>query len=187
MATEARISLHVMYSHWPVSKILVFVMSLSVIKKSTLAWKWDLCSVYIRLFDELSHGLFAVWPPPHFILLFYICQFEDIVITVRRALPWPPNKHFYKLANQDTRIWLTVTPPCKVQGKWRNNELLKTCRFVFYEQGGRYLLEDSVALYTSNINVIGLYISTVAKIVMRISCWYQRNTLRYGNFRLFHR
>ena len=49
--------------------VLVFVMSLSVIKKSALAWKWDLCSVYIRLFDELSHGLFAVWPPPHFILL----------------------------------------------------------------------------------------------------------------------
>ena len=24
--------------------------------------------------------------------------------TVRRALPWPPNKLFYKLANQDTRI-----------------------------------------------------------------------------------
>ena len=22
--------------------------------------------------------------------------------------------------------------------KWRNNELLKTCRLVFYEQGGRY-------------------------------------------------
>ena len=36
-------------------------------------------------------------------------------ITVQRALPWPPNKLFYKLANQDTRIWLTVTPPCRVQ------------------------------------------------------------------------
>ena len=43
-------------------------------------------------------------------------------------------------------------------GKWHNNELLKTCRFV---KGGRYLLEDSAALYslyTCNINVIGLYI-----------------------------
>ena len=53
-------------------------------------------------------------------------------------------------------------------GKRRNNELLKTCRFVFYEQGERYLLEDSAALYTCNINVIGfgLYISTITKIVM---------------------
>ena len=67
-----------------------------------------------------------------------------------------PKMFFYKLANQDTRIWLTVTSPSPC--KWCNNELLKTCRFVFYEQGGRYLLEDSAALYTCNINVIGLYI-----------------------------
>ena len=26
-----------------------------------------------------------------------------------------PTNFFYKLANQDTRIWLTVVPPCKVQ------------------------------------------------------------------------
>ena len=26
-----------------------------------------------------------------------------------------PTNFFYKLANQDTRIWLTVTLPCKVQ------------------------------------------------------------------------
>ena len=26
----------------------------------------------------------------------------DRCVTVRRALPWPPNKHFYKLANQGT-------------------------------------------------------------------------------------
>ena len=37
------------------------------------------------------------------------------LITVRRALPWPPNKLFYNLVNQDTQIWLTVTPPCRVQ------------------------------------------------------------------------
>ena len=28
----------------------------------------------------------------------------DSFFTVRRALPWPPNKHFYKLANQDIRM-----------------------------------------------------------------------------------
>ena len=26
-----------------------------------------------------------------------------------------PTNFFYKLANQDTQIWLTVTPPCRVQ------------------------------------------------------------------------
>ena len=37
-------------------------------------------------------------------------------ITVWCALLWPdPTNFFYKLANQDTRIWLKVTPPCKVQ------------------------------------------------------------------------
>ena len=102
-------------------------------------------------------------------------------VTVRRTLPWPPNKLFYKLANQDT--WNCKSPT----GKWRNNKLLKTHHFVFYEQGGGYLLEDSAALYTCNINVIGLYISTITKIVMWISCWYRRHTRGYGNFCLFHR
>ena len=36
--------------------------------------------------------------------------------TARRALPWPPNKVFYKLcANQGVRISLIVTPACKVR------------------------------------------------------------------------
>ena len=28
----------------------------------------------------------------------------QLTFTVRRALPWPPNKHFYKLANQDIQM-----------------------------------------------------------------------------------
>ena len=36
-------------------------------------------------------------------------------VTVRRALSWPPDRVFHKLsANQGVRIWLIVTPPCKV-------------------------------------------------------------------------
>ena len=47
--------------------------------------------------------------------------------------------------------------------KWRNNILLKTCCFLFYEQGGRYFLEGSATLYMCNINIIGLYISTIVQ------------------------
>ena len=41
--------------------------------------------------------------------------------------------YFCKLANQDTRILINghafLQSPT---GKWRDNELLETCRFVFY-------------------------------------------------------
>ena len=59
---------------------------------------------------------------------FFSCQLHDLrkniydfyifctSITVRRALPWPPNIVFNKLsASQRMRIGLTVTPPCKVR------------------------------------------------------------------------
>ena len=59
---------------------------------------------------------------------FFSCQLHDLrkniydfyifctSITVRRALPWPPNIVFNKLsASQRVRIGLTVTPPCKVR------------------------------------------------------------------------
>ena len=59
----------------------------------------------------LDKGL-KLWVP--LTLAFNVYKLSG-TFTVQRALPWPPNKAFYKLsANQDVWIWLTVTPPCKV-------------------------------------------------------------------------
>ena len=53
--------------------------------------------------------------------------------TVRRALPWPPNELFLQVSQSGytnlTNGHASLQSPT---GKWRNNELLKACRFVFY-------------------------------------------------------
>ena len=61
-------------------------------------------------------------------------------LTVRRALPWPPNKLFFLQVSQSgyanlSNGYASLQSPT---AKRRNNELLKTRRFVIYEQGGRY-------------------------------------------------
>ena len=57
-----------------------------------------------------------VTPSLNHLTTYHITNCEDaICFTLRRTLPWPPNKVFSKLSvNQDVWIWLKVTSPCKV-------------------------------------------------------------------------
>ena len=59
-------------------------------------------SFLMNILKQLEHGqeLSASFPL-HARKYRYLTM---IHFTVRRALPWAPNKPFYKLANQDTRI-----------------------------------------------------------------------------------
>ena len=61
-------------------------------------------------------------------------SFKGFTVAIRA------NKHFFLQVSQSGYANLInrhnfLQSPA---GKWPNNELLKTCRFVFYEQGGRY-------------------------------------------------
>ena len=64
---------------------------------------------------------------------------QSLNITVRCALPWPPNELF--LQARKSGYANLINGHASLQsptGKWRNNKLLKTGCFVFYEHGGRY-------------------------------------------------
>ena len=59
--------------------------------------------------------------------------------TVRRALAWPSNKLLLQVSQSGYANLINGHASLQSPtGKWHNNELLKTCRFVFYEQGGKY-------------------------------------------------
>ena len=66
----------------------------------------------------------------------HVCDlnlFDVSIFTVRRALPWPPNKLFLQVSQSGYANLINGHVSLQsLTGKWRNNELLKTRHFVFY-------------------------------------------------------